>query len=148
MIKKLKGCFSHNTDDWRTPKDLYNYFIKKNGFLDLFSYKMEENQFEILYKKSKLYINPPFSKLKDIPIYIYKLLEFENEIVLLMPARTDTKYFHELLKFNPKIYFIKGRLHFNDSKNTAPFPTILLHFNNYKFCEYSIFKYEEEFLDD
>lgn len=60
-----------------------------------------------------------------------------------MPARTDTKYFHELLKLKPKIYFIKGRLHFNDSKESAPFPTILLHFNNYIKCEYLIFDIKE-----
>lgn len=26
----IKGCFSHNNDDWKTPKEIYDYFIKKN----------------------------------------------------------------------------------------------------------------------
>lgn len=48
------------------------------------------------------------------------------EVLFLIPARTDTKYFHELLSYSPDIYFIKGRLHYNDSKTGAPFPSILL----------------------
>lgn len=48
------------------------------------------------------------------------------EVIFLIPARTDTKYFHELLEYSPDIYFIKGRLHYNDSKNGAPFPSVLL----------------------
>ena len=46
--------------------------------------------------------------------------------MLLIPARTDTVYFHKLLEFKPEIVFIKGRLRFNDSKLSAPFPSILV----------------------
>lgn len=65
----IKACMSHKTDEWKTPTDLFNYFMNR-GYRDLFSYKMQKNQFEILYENEKLYINPPFSRLKDI--YIYK----------------------------------------------------------------------------
>ena len=41
-------------------------------------------------------------------------------------SRTETKYFHLLLRYNPKILFFKGRLHFNESKNSAPFPSCLI----------------------
>ena len=138
-MSNIKACLSSNTDDWKTPSELFNYFMKK-GYRDLFEYKMNKNQFDILYRNEKLYINPPFSKLKLIPDYIEQLISLNNEIILLIPSRTDTIYFHKLLKFKPKIYFIKGRLHFNDSKLSAPFPTILMEFKNYLMTSYDVYK--------
>lgn len=131
-LNKLKGCYSHITDDWKTPTELYYYFIKKLGCIDCFKYQDQENEFEKIYKNEKLYVNPPFSKLKFIPNWVDKNLREGNCIIyLLIPARTDTKYFHELLKLRPEIYFIKGRLRYNDSKKPAPFPTILMLFQNF-----------------
>lgn len=48
-------------------------------------------------------------------------------VVLLIPARTDTRWFHEYLynKPNVELRFIRGRLKFGDSKNSAPFPSML-----------------------
>lgn len=137
----LDVCFSSNTDNWRTPSNLYNLFIN-NGYLDLFPFNCSYDQFHILYMFEKLYINPPFSRLKDLPSYIGNLITLKNRIFLLMPSRTDTIYFHELLQFNPKIYFLKGRLHFNDSVKSAPFPTIILEFNDFDHCEYCIWSNE------
>jgi site-specific DNA-methyltransferase (adenine-specific) len=48
---------------------------------------------------------------------------------MLIPARTDTKYFHEYIYNKAKeIRFIKGRLKFGDSKNPAPFPSMVVVF--------------------
>jgi len=47
--------------------------------------------------------------------------------VYLVPARTDTKWFHELvLPHASEIRFIKGRLKFGDAVNSAPFPSMLV----------------------
>ncbi len=46
-------------------------------------------------------------------------------VVLLIPARTDTRYFHDYIYKKCEIRFIKGRLKFGDSKNSAPFPSML-----------------------
>ena len=58
-----------------------------------------------------------------------KVLYFENDVktCLLLPARTDTKWFHMLnnLLFT-RIVFIQGRLKFGNSKNSAPFPSMLV----------------------
>lgn len=124
-----KVLFSHNSDDWQTPKFLMDE-LKSRDFIDTFEYKCSYDQFTKMYKNKKIYINPPFSRLKDIPKYIYDLLCNYNKVLLLMPARTDTKYFEILMCFHPFIYFITGRLHFNDSKKPAPFPCILLYFND------------------
>ena len=50
-------------------------------------------------------------------------------VVLLIPARTDTKYFHEYIYNKVKeIRFIKGRLKFGNQSNSAPFPSMLVIF--------------------
>lgn len=47
-------------------------------------------------------------------------------VVLLIPARTDTKYFHNYIYHKSEIRFIKGRLKFGNSKNPAPFPSMVV----------------------
>ena len=74
-----------------------------------------------------VYCNPPYGR--EISKWIKKAYE-ENlkgtKIVLLLPARTDTKWFHEYIYNKHEIRFIKGRLKFNDGKNPAPFPSMLV----------------------
>lgn len=124
-MKNIKACLTATTDDWKTPTKIYRKFIEK-GYIDCFKYKSKENELEKNYYDQKLFINPPFSKMKEITEWIIEQSK-NNIIALLIPSRTDTKYFHKLLKLKPQIHFIKGRLHYNDSKS-APFPTILLIF--------------------
>jgi hypothetical protein len=56
----------------------------------------------------------------------------EAEIaVYLIPARTDTRWFHDLvLPVASEVRFIKGRLKFGDAKTDAPFPSMLVIFRN------------------
>lgn len=134
-MSNLKVCFSHKSDDWKTPSWLYDYFISL-GFLDLFPYKAKFNQFlRVNYKGQNLFINPPYSKMDLVSDYIELLYQHNNRIALLIPARTDTKYFHKLLKLNPIIIFLEGRLHFNDSKECAPFPSMILLFDKNNFFD-------------
>jgi site-specific DNA-methyltransferase (adenine-specific) len=49
-------------------------------------------------------------------------------VVMLLPARTDTKWFHEYIYGKAEIRFIKGRLKFGDVKNSAPFPSMVVIF--------------------
>lgn len=57
-------------------------------------------------------------------------LKPNTTVVMLIPARTDTQYFHDYIyqKPNVEIRFIKGRLKFNDSNNAAPFPSMVVVF--------------------
>ncbi len=45
---------------------------------------------------------------------------------MLLPARTDTKWFHEYVLHKAEIRFIKGRLKFGDGNNSAPFPSMVV----------------------
>lgn len=129
MSKNLKGCYSHKTDDWRTPTDIYNAFMKK-GYIDCFPYQSKVNELCNLYIEQKLFINPPYSKMNQIIYWLLDQIGNDNKVALLVPVRTDTKWFKQLILDNPCVcVFISGRLHFNDSKECAPFPSALLLFN-------------------
>lgn len=48
---------------------------------------------------------------------------------MLIPARTDTRYFHDYIYHKAKeIRFIKGRLKFGNAKSCAPFPSMVVVF--------------------
>ena len=133
-----KGLMSSNTDEWATPQKLYDELNKEFNFtLDPCSTK-ENHKCSTYFTKEDdglqkewggytVYCNPPYGR--EISKWIKKAYE-ENQkgtlIVLLLPARTDTKWFHEYIYNKHEIRFIKGRLKFNDEKNNAPFPSMLV----------------------
>lgn len=77
----------------------------------------------------RLFINPPYSKLDQVIDWVIEQAKNENYIFLLIPVRTDTRYFNKLINqlgSKIKIFFITGRLKFNESKNSAPFPSMFI----------------------
>lgn len=126
MSRNIRSCLSSNSDDYKTPSVLYNALIDK-GFIDCCPFQCEEDLYGKVYHDERIYMNPPFSRLKEWVDYALKLVFNGNVVWLLMPARTDTQYFSKLFtsKFISEIVFFKGRLRFNDV-NSAPFPTILV----------------------
>ena len=128
-----KVLFSKLSDHWSTPKWLYDIFMN-NGFIDPCPLHSKKNNLDNIYHNKNIFINPPYSDIKSWVDFIKRNVK-DNVIALLIPARTDTIYFHKLLELNPKIIFIKGRLKFSEI-GTAPFPSIIMVFNNYVFRRY------------
>ena len=81
-----------------------------------------------------MFCNPPYGK--DISKWVRKGYEESKKpntlVVMLLPARTDTAYFHDYIYHKAEIRFVRGRLHFNDSKNSAPFPSMVVIFREKK----------------
>ena len=50
-------------------------------------------------------------------------------VVCLVPARTDTRWWHRYCMRASKIYFVKGRLKFGGNQNPAPFPSAVIVFD-------------------
>lgn len=110
-------------------KKLYKLFIDR-GYTDPCPLHSKVDNLNNFYIYEKLFINPPFSQLNK---WVDKAIEWAShdcEVYLLMPSRTDTKYFKKLADFRCIIWFFIGRLHFNDSKQSAPFPTMLVRLCN------------------
>lgn len=149
MSFKQKIQYTKRSDYWNTPSDLYDHLIN-SGWVDYNPSGSLIQPFDVnvsKYNGFKIYINPPFSLLGKVEMLdtIKGLLLNNNKVLLLMPARTDTKYFHNFLELSPKIYFVKGRLAFND-KGSAPFPSILLKFGDKGWCEYYVIERSGEGL--
>ena len=138
--------FSSETDMWSTPKNLFDELNSKFNFvLDVCATK-ENAKCEKYFSKEQdglkqnwkeyegfKWMNPPYGR--EIGKWVKKASE-ERQVVCLLPARTDTKWFHEyiyLFKYynyysQIEIHFIKGRLKFGDCKNSAPFPSMIVIF--------------------
>ena len=133
-----EALFSSKNDSWTTPKDLFD----KLNFLYQFTldaassddnclcekhYTLENNGLEQSWEGERVFCNPPYSKIKD---WARKFAEEGAKgnclIVALVPARTDTRWWHEHAKTADLIHYIKGRLKFGNSSNSAPFPSALL----------------------
>lgn len=86
------------------------------------------------WTQSRNWCNPPYGK--ELPIWIEKAVWSSLElrsgccIVILTPARTDTKWFHKAIQFGASVCFIKGRLKFEGAAHSAPFPSCLLIWGN------------------
>ncbi len=132
--------FSSKSDEWATPNDFFEELNKEFDF-DLDPCCTEENKkcdnhFTIeddgLSKNwggKRVFCNPPYSQIGEwVKKSYYEGCKDNTVVVLLIPARTDTKYFHNYIYHRAEIRFIKGRLKFNNHKNSAPFPSMLVIF--------------------
>ena len=76
-----------------------------------------------------VFCNPPYSNIAKWVEKAFRESRKDNTlVVLLVPSRTDTKYFHDFIYKRAEIRFIRGRLKFGDSKNSAPFPSMIVIF--------------------
>ena len=128
--------FSSKTDLWGTPQDLFNELNKEFCFtLDVCA--LPENAKCKRYYTPKIngllqkwdgvcWCNPPYGR--QIGKWVEKAANVNALVVMLLPARTDTKWFHKYIYNKAEIRFIKGRLKFGNAKNNAPFPSMIVIF--------------------
>ena len=133
--------FSSKTDLWSTPNDFFDKLNDEFHFtLDPCSthenakcykhFTEEENGLLQDWGNEVVFCNPPYGR--QIKYWVKKAYEESQKdntkVVMLIPARTDTIYFHEYIYHKAEIRFIKGRLKFGDAKNSAPFPSMVVIF--------------------
>jgi site-specific DNA-methyltransferase (adenine-specific) len=144
-----KSMFTNYSNDWETPDWLFNQLNEEFGFdIDVCAnednYKLKNyfsKQDDCLkqdWKGMTCWMNPPYtSKLQDL--FFKKAVEESRKgatVVCLLPSRTDTKRFHKYVwdrntnkpYNNVEIRFLQGRLKFSNSKNSAPFPSMIVIF--------------------
>ena len=77
------------------------------------------------------FCNPPYGR--EIGQWVEKASKSADEgetVVMLLPARTDTKWFHNYVYGKAEIRFVAGRLKFGGSKNNATFPSMVVIFRS------------------
>jgi site-specific DNA-methyltransferase (adenine-specific) len=125
--------FKSQSVEWPTPRALYNKLHAEFNF-DFDPCPIENVNGDglatlfVSWRGKRVYCNPPYGRTLN------KWLERGPEAELaiyLLPARTDTRWFHELcLPLATEIRFIKGRLRFGEAQNGAPFPSMLVIYNH------------------
>lgn len=144
-MKSLAVHFSSKTDDWATPQWLFDELNAKYGpfGLDVCAsdsnakcgtyFILEDNALAIDWHenghgKPKCWMNPPYGRTIDQ--WVKKAYEESQKgclVVCLLPARTDTKWFHDYCT-KGEITFLKGRVKFGNAKTGAPFPSMVVVF--------------------
>lgn len=128
--------FSSKTDLWATPQDFFDELNNEFHFT-LDACAIPENakckkfftpEVDGLTQKweGTVWCNPPYGK--DISLWVQKAAyesAMGNTVVMLLPARTDTRWFHDYIYRKAEIRFVRGRLKFGGAKNAAPFPSMV-----------------------
>lgn len=133
--------FSSKTDLWETPQDFFDRLndefhfnvdvcaTPENAKCDKYFTKENDGLSQSWGMGHTCWCNPPYGR--EIGKWVQKAYLSSrdgNTVVMLLPARTDTKWFHEYIYNQAEIRFIKGRLKFGNSKNSAPFPSMIVVF--------------------
>ena len=145
MDKATQGVmFSSKSNDWATPQDFYNQLDAEFEFtLDPCAsqssakcasfYTADDDGLSKDWEGHTVFMNPPYGR--KIGNWIQKAYEegekSNTRVVALIPARTDTKYWHNYCMKATEIRFVKGRLKFGhgNTKNSAPFPSAVVIFS-------------------
>ena len=137
-----------NDDTWTTPRDFFDKLHAEFSFsLDAAAMKSSalcDNWFGPDHDEPDLrdafimdwskfapsrtvFLNPPYGRtIKDwMKKADYEATKRNLTIVCLVPARTDTSWWHESC-IKHEVRFIRGRLKFGDQKNSAPFPSAVV----------------------
>lgn len=136
-MKFTEGMRSSNTDNWPTPKDLFDNLDKEFHFtLDVCASKDNAKcprYFDITidglsqdWNNEICWMNPPYGR--SISYWVEKAYNTGLNgglVVALLPSRTDTRWFHDYVIKANEIRFIKGRLKFGNAKSCAPFPSLI-----------------------
>lgn len=144
MPKTLDVMYSSKSNEWATPIEFYKELDNEFHFnldpcSDDTNYKCEKH-FTLAddglsqnWGGYRVFCNPPYS---DISKWVEKAFREGHKdntlVVMLIPARTDTKYFHDYILHRSEIRFVKGRLKFGEGKNSAPFPSMVVIFRGAK----------------
>ena len=129
------GMYSSKSDNWETPQDLFDSLDAKYHFdLDVCADK-NNTKCKLFYSvevdglaqdwKGVCWMNPPYGR--QIGKWLQKAYESDATVVCLVPARTDTAWWHDYC-MKGEITFIRGRLKFGNQKNSAPFPSAIVVF--------------------
>jgi phage N-6-adenine-methyltransferase len=145
--------FTSKTDDWATPQYVVDFAARRFGLLvgnhggfDLDVCASDSNHKAPEYYTANddglqqawsgnVWLNPPYGRV--IGDWVNKAVESVNEdeeeeggcesVTLLIPARTETRWFFDLISQGAEVIFIKGRLKFGGGSSSAPFPSALVH---------------------
>lgn len=138
MPSKLEVHFGSDSAEWSTTQDLFDELNEIFHF-DLDACATHENAKCDKYFtvdddalkqdwRGTVFMNPPYGR--EIEAFMCKAYEEslkDATVVCLVPARTDTRWWHHYAR-RGKIIYLRGRLKFGGAKTSAPFPSAIVIF--------------------
>lgn len=137
-MAKFKGKFESARQDWATPQDLFDNINKEFNFqLDAAAseenkkcpeyFSLENNAMNNTWGERTVWLNPPYGGAKEnsLKSWIKKALAESKKgstVVMLIPARTNTDWFHDICLKYGEVRFVKGRPKFGGAKHGLPQP--------------------------
>ena len=130
-MSNLEVHFTNKSNEWETPRCLFNELDKEFNFtLDPCCdhnndkcekhYTKKDNGLIQDWSNEVVFMNPPYGR--EIGVWIEKAYKESLKgavVVYLIPARTDTRYWHDYIFPNAEIRFLKGRVKFlNNGEET------------------------------
>ncbi|MBN6740116.1 hypothetical protein JKG47_06140 [Acidithiobacillus sp. MC6.1] len=146
LIKKphFAPCLSSGKDDWTTPSHLLNLILDvlgRKGFdLDPCSpshkgpvpasryYTRREDGLKQAWK-GLVFVNPPYSQMRHWSSKLVEEAACRVQIIALVPSRTGTQWWHQVLDGGARPIYLRGRLRFGEGIGPAPFDSTILLFN-------------------
>ena len=134
-----KVLFSSKEEKWATPQDFFDKLNDEFHFtLDAAAspdnakctnyFTEEQDGLAQSWGGHTVWCNPPYCRKTGL--WVKKAYEEHQRtgctVVMLLPSRTDVRWFHDYILGKAEIRFIKGRLKFGGNKNSAPFPSIVV----------------------
>lgn len=121
--------FSSARLNWKTPVKVYQELDAEFHFdFDPCPPNPQLDGLSVEWGKCN-FCNPPYGR--EIPKWIkkgYEEWQKGKTVVFLIPSRTDTRWWHNYIMKATEIRFIRGRLKFDEHKNSAPFPSAIIVF--------------------
>lgn len=132
-----KALFTSNNEVWATPQDFYDKLNAEFHFnLDPCAlpdnakcekyFTPEDDGLAQDWSQYRVFCNPPYGR--KIGAWVKKCHDEAKRgalVVLLIPARTDTSYFHDYIYHKAELRFVRGRLKFGNANQGAPFPSMV-----------------------
>jgi phage N-6-adenine-methyltransferase len=125
--------FSSATDLWETPQDFFDKLNREFSFETDVCASPQNAKCEKFFSPEQdglkrewtgvCWCNPPYGR--QIGKWVEKAAKSDATVVMLLPARTDTKWFHDWILPYAEIRFVRGRLKFGGAENSAPFPSVI-----------------------
>jgi len=126
-VVNTETLFSSASDRWSTPPDVFAALDAEFAFnLDPCPLDGRVDGLSLFCDWSglRVFCNPPYGP--GVADWLRRAGEAELAVFLL-PARTDVRWFHDLvLGYAMEVRFIRGRLKFGGSRNSAPFPSMVV----------------------
>lgn len=139
MSRMNGGMLTSERLDWETPQPFFDLVDGEFGFTLDAAASDGNAKCDLYYNElmngleqpwtGVVWCNPPYGR--DIGKWVekgYREAQRGATVVMLIPARTETRYWHDYVMQAEEIRLLRGRLVFTGASSNAPFPSALIVF--------------------